>query len=125
MFTRISAQTVRNRLRECHLHAFRPHRDLNLTAVRRRNQLVWANAYIQWCLARWRGVFFMDGTRFTLFRADGRQHVWSCVGDRSDVNVVDRVAHGGGRVMVWAGVCYGRVMQLHFNDGILDAHKIP
>ncbi len=27
----------------------------------------------------------------------------------SGVNVVDRVAHGGGRVMVWAGVYYGIV----------------
>ncbi len=33
---RISAQTVRNRLREAHLHDRRPHRGLNLTAVRRR-----------------------------------------------------------------------------------------
>ncbi len=32
---RISAQTVRNRLREDHLHARRPHRGLDLTAVRR------------------------------------------------------------------------------------------
>ncbi len=29
----ISAQTVRNRLREAHLHAHRPHRDLDLNAV--------------------------------------------------------------------------------------------
>ncbi len=36
---RISAQTVRNRLREAHLHARRPHRGLDLTAVRRRNWL--------------------------------------------------------------------------------------
>ncbi len=33
----ISAQTVRNRLREAHLHARHPHRGLDLTAVRRRN----------------------------------------------------------------------------------------
>ncbi len=33
----ISAQTVRNRLREAHLHAHRPQRGLDLTAVRCRN----------------------------------------------------------------------------------------
>ncbi len=43
---RISAQTVRNRLREAHLHARRPHRGLDLTAVCRRNRLEWANAHI-------------------------------------------------------------------------------
>ncbi len=52
----ISAQTVRNRLREAHLHARRPHRGLDLTAVRCRNRLEWANAHIRWHLALWRGV---------------------------------------------------------------------
>ncbi len=37
---RISAQTVRNHLREAHLHARHPHRGLNLTAVRRRGQML-------------------------------------------------------------------------------------
>ncbi len=62
---RISAQTVRNCLREAHLHARRPHRGLDLTAVRRRNQLEWANAHIRWCLALWRGVLFTDESRFS------------------------------------------------------------
>ncbi len=43
---RISAQTVRNCLREAHLHARHPHRGLDLTAVRHRNRLEWANAHI-------------------------------------------------------------------------------
>lgn len=43
---RISAQTVRNRLREAHLHAHRPHRGLDLTAVRHHNRLERANALI-------------------------------------------------------------------------------
>ncbi len=42
----ISAQTVRNRLREDHLHVRRPHRGLDLTAVRHRYRLEWANAHI-------------------------------------------------------------------------------
>ncbi len=70
---RISAQTVRNRLREAHLHACHPHRGLDLTAVRRRNRLEWANAHIRWRLALWRGVLFTDESRFSLYRADGRQ----------------------------------------------------
>ncbi len=48
---RISAQTVRNSLREAHLHARHPHRGLDLTAFRCRNRLEWANAHIRWHLA--------------------------------------------------------------------------
>ncbi len=73
----ISAQTVRNRLRKAHLHARRPHRSLDLTAVRCRNRLEWANAHNRWRLALWRGVLFMDESPFSLYRADGRQHVLS------------------------------------------------
>ncbi len=65
---RISAQTVRNRLREAHLHARRPHRGLDLTAVHRRNRLEWANAHIRWRLALWRGVLFTDESRFSLYK---------------------------------------------------------
>uniref|UniRef100_A0A9J7X3P3 Transposase Tc1-like domain-containing protein n=1 Tax=Cyprinus carpio carpio TaxID=630221 RepID=A0A9J7X3P3_CYPCA len=63
---RISAQTVRNHLREAHLHAHRPHQGLDLTAVRRRYRLEWANADIQWHLALWRGVLFTDDSQFSL-----------------------------------------------------------
>ncbi len=47
----ISAKTVRNRFRESHLHARRPHRGLDLTAVLCCNRLEWSNAHIQWGLA--------------------------------------------------------------------------
>ncbi len=121
---RISAQTVRNRLREAHLHARHPHRGLDLTTVCRHNRLELANAHIRWCLTLWRCVLFTDESRFSLYRADGRQRVWRSVGNWfADVNVVDRVAHGGGQVRVWAGVCYGQQTQVHFIDGILNAQR--
>ncbi len=79
---------------------------------------------LRWRLALWRGVLFTDESRFSLYRADGRQRVWRRVGERfADVNVVDRVAHGGGGVMEWAGVCYGQRTQEHFIDGILNAQR--
>ncbi len=54
----------------------------------------------------------------------GRQRVWRYVCERfADVNVVDRVAHGGGGVMVWAGICYGQRTQVHFIDGILNSQR--
>ncbi len=100
---RICAQTVRNRLREAHLHARHPHRDLDLTTVCHRNRLEWANAHIRWRLALWRGVLFTDESRFSLYRADGRQRVWRRVGERfADVNVVDRVVVVG----LWYGQAY-------------------
>ncbi len=53
-----------------------------------------------------------------------RQHVWHCVGERfADVNVVDRVAHGGSGVMVWAGICCGQRTQVYFIDVILNAQR--
>ncbi len=48
--------------------------------------------------------------------------VWRSLGEGfADVNVVDNVAHCGGGVMVWAGICYGQQTQVHFIDGILNA----
>ncbi len=103
----IFAQTVRNRL--TNLHAHRPHRGLDLTTVCHRNRLEWANTHIRWRLALWRGVLFTDKSCFLPYRADGRQRIWRRVGKQfADVNVMDRMSHGGSGVMVWAGVCYGQ-----------------
>ncbi len=50
--------------------------------------------------------------------------MWRRVGEWfADVNIVNRVAHGGSGVMVWAGVCYGQRTQVHFIDGILNAQR--
>ncbi len=66
----------------------------------------------------------MDECWFSLYRADGKQCVWCCVGEQfAEVNVVDRVAHVGSGVMVWVGVCYGQRTHMHLNDGILNAQR--
>ncbi len=67
-------------------------------------------------------VFFTDESWFSLYRADGRQRVWRRVGEWfAVVNVVVRVAHGGGggygmgRHMLWT------MNTGAFSDGILNA----
>ncbi len=94
----ISAQTVRNCLRD--LHARRPHQGLDLTAVRRRNRLEWANTHIRWYLALWRGVLFTDESQFSLYRADGRQRVWHHVGELMSTLWIEW-GYGMGRRMLW------------------------
>ena len=50
--------------------------------------------------------------------------VWRCVGERfADVNIVNRVPHGEGGVMVWAGISYEQRTQLHFINGNLNAQR--
>uniref|UniRef100_A0AAZ3SWC4 Uncharacterized protein n=1 Tax=Oncorhynchus tshawytscha TaxID=74940 RepID=A0AAZ3SWC4_ONCTS len=105
-----SAQTVRNRLREAHLRTRGPRQGLDLTAVRRRNLLQWTNYESQ----------------FQQYLADGRQRVWLRVGERfADVNILNRVLHGGGGVIVWAGISYGQGTQLHFNRWQFECTEIP
>jgi hypothetical protein len=46
------------------------------------------------------------------------------VGERfADVTVVNRVTHGGGGVMVLAGISYKEQIQLHFIDGNLNTQR--
>uniref|UniRef100_A0A4W5N771 ATCAY kinesin light chain interacting caytaxin n=1 Tax=Hucho hucho TaxID=62062 RepID=A0A4W5N771_9TELE len=65
-----------------------------------------------------------DSVYGVVYQADGRQCVWRCVGERfADVNVVNRVPHGGGGVMVWASISYVQQTQLHFIYGNLNAQR--
>ncbi len=88
-------------------------------------RLEWANAHIRWRLALWRGVLFTDESRF------------HCTGQMADCvygiiwwavcwfNVVDWVAHGGGGVMVWAGVWLWSNNTDQFIDVIFECTEIP
>ncbi len=103
---RISAQTVRNRLREAHLHARRPHRGLDLTEF-----VIVTDLSGQ--MLTFDGIWHF-GEVFSSRMNPG----FHCTGQMADsVYGVVWVSgllkstlwiewHGGGGVMVWAGVCY-------------------
>jgi hypothetical protein len=61
-------------------------------------------------MRQWRLVFFTDESRFTLFRPDGRPHVYRHRGERfADACVLERDRFGGGSAMVWGGISHGLV----------------
>ena len=65
---------------------------------------------------------FSDESRFLLYRADGRLHLYRSDGERyRDTFVVEVDSFGGGRLMVWADIAYGRRTPLVITDGRLTA----
>ena len=61
---RISAQTVRNRLREHGIRARRPYFGAVLQRQHRRAMVRWCNTVRMWNLVNWRRVWFSDESRF-------------------------------------------------------------
>lgn len=117
--TRISNQTVRNRLREEHMRATRPVRGVVLSVRHRRARLDFAQEHQNWRIADWATVLFSNESRFTVSHNDGRMRVWRRQGERfAACNVVQVDAFGGGSIMVWAGICLGSRTDLHiFQQG--------
>ncbi len=117
---RISAQTVRNRLREAHLHARRPHRGLDLTAVRRCNRLEWACAHmasgtLERCsLHGWIPVFTVQGRWQTACLASCGWAVCWCQRCGSS-GPWWRWGFGMGRRMLWT-MNTGAFYWWHFED---------
>ena len=68
----ISAQTVRNRLREAGQRACRPVVRQVLTRHHRQQRHLWAQTHRRWTRQVWRKVLFTDESRFCLTRGDGR-----------------------------------------------------
>ena len=72
----ISAQTVRNRLREAGLRACRPVVRQVLTRHHRQQRRLWAQTHRRWTRQDWQKVLFTDESQFCLTRGDGRIHVY-------------------------------------------------
>ena len=67
----ISAQTVRNRLREAGLRACRPVVRQVLTSHHRQQRRLWAQTHCRWTRQDWQKVLFTDESQFCLTRGDG------------------------------------------------------
>uniref|UniRef100_A0AAZ3PKI5 Transposase Tc1-like domain-containing protein n=1 Tax=Oncorhynchus tshawytscha TaxID=74940 RepID=A0AAZ3PKI5_ONCTS len=72
----ISAQTVRNRLREAGLRACRPVVRQDLTRHHRKQSCLWAQTHHRWTRHDWQKVLFTDESWFCLTRGDDRIRVY-------------------------------------------------
>jgi hypothetical protein len=72
----ISAQTMRNRLREVGLRARRPFVGVVLTQKHRQIRLQWTRRHLRFTGADLANVLFTDETRFNLRCSDGRLRVY-------------------------------------------------
>lgn len=118
---RISAQTVRRRLRSAGIKGRKPYVGPKLTLRHRQARLRWCRHYQNRRLLEWRNVLFSDESRFCIDHVDGRTVVWRRDGERlSDACVVEKDRFGGPNVMMWGGIAYGTRTQpvfLNFQNG--------
>jgi len=85
---RISAQTVRNRLRENGLRTRRPYFGAVLRRRHRLTRVRWCNRVRGWNLDNWRRVWFSEESRFMLQKRDGRTRVYRRRNERFARNCV-------------------------------------
>ena len=121
---RISAQTVRNRLRQVGLRARRPLKGPILTQRHRMARLQWTRVRIRWNRQTWRQVLFTDESKFNLKFSDGRARVYRRRNERfSDACVQETDRFGGGGIMVWGGITYQERTELKIIVGNLNATR--
>ena len=98
----ISAQTVRNRMREAGLRACRPVVSQVLTRHHRKQRHLWAQTHRRWTRQDLRKVLFTDESWFCLTRGDGQIRVYRRRNEHYTLAcTLERDRFGGGRsVMV-------------------------
>lgn len=123
--TRVSDQTIRNRLHEDQQMSRRRVVRIPLTRVQRANRLRFSRQYLNWSINQWGKVLFTDECKVKFFNDDRRIRVWRRRGERfseSCIHEVDRF--GGPNVMVWGGISlHGKTELTILNQGTVTAER--
>ena len=121
---RVSNQTVRQRLHEHGIWSRRPVVKQKLTQAHKVARMRWSRAHQNWRLAQWRNVLFSDEVRICLHHVDGRRRVWRRPGEEHHEQCVQqKIAYGGGSIMLWGGMSDRGRTQLVRINGNLNAQR--
>jgi transposase len=121
--TRISDQTVRNRLKEVGLLNRRSVRRPKLTVANKIARITWVNQRIQEHF-QWEQGLYTDESRFCVFSDSRRIRVWRTRGDRYRPEYTKNlVSFEGGGVMVWTGITFNGRTNLHLFDNNVNNNE--
>ena len=120
---RISAQTVRNRLKDQGIKTYKPATRPSLTVQHKRARLAWCTARAHWNHNQWRRFLFTDESPYGLQAKRRKQFVYRRRGERYLQQCIEeRDRHSaGGKLMVWGGFTYDNKTPLHIVRGNLTA----
>ena len=122
--TRVSVQTVRNRLHSAGLRARRPYVGVPLSQRHRQARLAWTRQHRRWTNQQWATVLFTDESRFLLDMLDRRRRVWRRRGERyANCAIVEHDRYGGGSLMVWGGISVRSRTELLVLNGTLIGQR--
>ena len=118
--TRVSVQTVRNRLHSAGLRARRPYVGVPLSQRHRQARLAWTRQHRRWTNQQRATVLFTDESRFLLDMLDRRRRVWRRKGESyANCAIVEHDRYGGGSLMVWGGISVRSRTELLVFNGTL------
>lgn len=132
----VSKNTLKRTLYEMGYHSRTALRKPNISEKNRIVRLNWTRERQSWTINNWKKVVWSDESRFTLFRNDGKIHVWRLPKEKYDINcLVPTVKHGGGGVMMWGCFSWyglgpltridGRINSNRYIEEIIGYHLVP
>ena len=118
---RVSAQTIRNVLKDEGLKSAVKKKKPLLKRTHIRQRLEFARKYQHWTVEDWKRVVWSDETKINRFGSDGRKWCWKKRDSRLQPNHINMtVKHGGGSIMVWGCMTAHGVGYMCRIDGGMD-----
>ena len=117
----VSAQTVRNALKQQGLKAVVKRKKPLLTARHKKQRLEFARKYQHWTIDDWKRVVWSDETKINRMGSDERKWCWKTPGSSLQEREINpTVKHGGGNIMIWGCMTQHGVGFMCRIDGGMD-----